>query len=53
LEETELDKSAPATWLNRVSYVGRAAAKGKGKHTGALRSLDSVVGVKRWVYRTV
>jgi hypothetical protein len=46
LEETELDNSAPATWLNRLSIVGKAAAQGKGKYTVAAESLVSVVGVE-------
>jgi hypothetical protein len=46
LEETELDNSAPATWLNRLSIVGKAAARGKGKYTGAAESLVSVVDVE-------
>lgn len=44
LDETRLDKSAPATWLNRLSYEGKAAAVGKGEHTGAGWSLVSVIG---------
>jgi hypothetical protein len=46
LEETELDESAPATWLNGLSKVGKAAARGKGKYTGAAESLVSVIGVE-------
>lgn len=35
MDETELDKTAPATWLNGLSKVGKAAAEGWGKYTGA------------------
>lgn len=45
LEEMGLDQSAPATWLNSLSNVGKAAAGGKGKHTVAAESLVSVIGV--------
>jgi hypothetical protein len=46
LDEADLDKNAPATWLNGLSKVGKAAAEGWGKYTGAAGSLVSVIGAE-------
>ena len=46
MEEPELDESAPATWLNGLSNVGKPQLEARGDHTGAAGSLVSVIDVE-------